>query len=329
MGSKPRFFRTSRRIRTVFHSRHDVALHFPKVYRSMIKSHLQSQPDCGMNINKLLHDGRRGVKSTMTPWPTMLSIISQDTTVFEAPESRIHEPSQASWSLTGRVISSFVSWFADSISVWQSSSKSSQNPPILFPLRLETHQGHLSTNGSHLSTSNTFLDRIAELSGTDFWGHIFSPNVVLCIRVDEVIQIQLVQSLSPLHPEVHESGLWFVDVHAIFDLVEYPFHGIFSLALGISCDKVVEELAKRFFRNISRVQIQLPSAYKVEYGFGDWSLQSNRCCLPGVWLVGVVLLQTTLVVAPCVKKVLHSCEGYLLVGWVHPARPRRGQRQSS
>ena len=33
------------------------------------------------------------------------------------------------------------------------------------------------------------------------------------------------------------------------------------------------------------------------------------------WFFGVVVLQTTLVVASCVKKVLHPCEGYFFELW--------------
>lgn len=74
----------------------------------------------------------------------------------------------------------------------------------------------------------------------------------------------------------------------------YPFHGIIHLALGISCDVILEG----FFRYISGVQLQLPLALKVEYGFGNWALQFF-----GVWLLGVVVLQTTLILASCVKNV--------------------------
>jgi len=90
----------------------------------------------------------------------MLRIIFDETTVFEAPESTIQKPYQASCSLTGRVISSFFSLFADSVPlgplVVQVFFKSSHS----FSWRLETHQGNLVTNDPHLSISNTFLARV-------------------------------------------------------------------------------------------------------------------------------------------------------------------------
>ena len=118
------------------------------------------------------------------------------------------------------------------------------------------------------SILQSISERFAELPRTDFRELILSSNPLPGIRIDELIQIQLVRSLLPLHPEVHDSDLWFVDVHAVFDLVEYTFLGIIHLDLGISCDKVLEDLAERFFRHISGAQLQLPSTYKVEYGFG-------------------------------------------------------------
>jgi hypothetical protein len=80
-------------------------------------------------------------------------------------------------------------------------------------------------------------------SRTRVFESIFSPNLLPGIRVDGVIQIQLVRSLLPLHPEVHDSGLWFFDVHAVFDLGGYAFHGIIHLALGISCNIFLKEFA--------------------------------------------------------------------------------------
>jgi hypothetical protein len=41
-----------------FNSIDYVALHVLKAYRSMMKSNLQSKPDCGMNIKKLSHYGK-------------------------------------------------------------------------------------------------------------------------------------------------------------------------------------------------------------------------------------------------------------------------------
>jgi len=74
-------------------------------------------------------------------------------------------------------------------------------------------------------------------------GVFFSRDFLSGIRVDEIMKSHIVQSFLTLYAEVRDSGLWLVDVQAVFHLVEYPFHGIIHLALDISCNIRLEELS--------------------------------------------------------------------------------------